>query len=146
MRFLWLFSMMLLGLLWTSPSDAEERLAVLEIQNADLPDKLLGLVSDQLRSGVQRAVDGQGITLMTRENIAVILEDMGVDASCVEGQCEVETGRNLRASYVVSASLDKLEDEYVLTVKMHGTEKGVLIATQTLLQRNNENYSVSLRR
>ena len=42
--------------------------------------------------------------IMTRESMAAILGDMGLDVSCVEGQCEVETARNLRAALVISGS------------------------------------------
>ena len=52
---------------------------------------------------------------------------MGLDTACVEGQCEVETARNLRAAYVVSGNLIQLEGQYILTVKLHESASGSLL-------------------
>ena len=104
-----------------SIASATERLAVLELSGDAAPTTVMQQLSDKLRAGALEAIraGGSELEIMTRESMAAILGDMGLDVACIEGQCEVETARNLRAAYVVSGSMIKLEGEYILTVKLH---------------------------
>lgn len=54
-------------------------------------------------------VRGRGYAVMTRESMAMILKDMGLDAQCQEGECEVETARNIGADLVVSGELVRIQ-------------------------------------
>ena len=56
-----------------------------------------------------------------------ILSDMGKDASCIKGVCEVEIARNIGASVVISGDLLYWDERYSLTLKIHESRKGRLI-------------------
>jgi len=105
-------------------------IAVLELSSESIPDLVLTSLTDELRAGALTALRETDASIMTRESIVAVLTDMGIDAACVEGQCEVETARNLRASYVVSGSVITLEGQHVLSVKLHDVQTGELLATE----------------
>jgi len=58
---------------------------------------------------------------MTRENMMVLLKDMG-KKDCSEGDCEVETARNIGADFVVSGSVVRIDAAFVVTLKLHETK------------------------
>ncbi len=112
------------------PAQAAERLAVLELQGKAMSADERALLSDEVRGAVVRAA-GQGIQVMTRENMEVMLTDMGIDASCVaEGACEVETARNLGVDYVVSGAVVLIGTTQVASLKLHRTENGQLLSSE----------------
>jgi len=104
------------------------RVAVLELQG-ELPTTALSLLSDKVRAGVLDAAQGRDIIVMSRENMAIMAKDMKVDLSCVEGACEVETGRNIGAAIVVSGGVTQMSGVWLCTVKVHRTDTGALIST-----------------
>ncbi len=98
MRHLAVLFVSLMGLVL--PAHAEElkpRIAVLEIKGS-LSRGQLSILSDKIRSGILLGVQGKGFVVMSRENTAVLLKDMGLDCESVEGECEVETGLNIGAA------------------------------------------------
>jgi hypothetical protein len=113
------------------PALAEEdppRIAVLEL-SGELDSKVLQVLSDKVRAGVLAGTAGRRLVVMTRENMAVIAGDMGVDLSCVEGECEVQTARNLGADLVISGSVVQIGGLWLCTLKLHETDRGGLIGT-----------------
>jgi hypothetical protein len=105
----------------------ESRLAVLEFGGGLEPAALTAL-SDRTRAAALEAVRAGGCAVMTRESMAMILKDMG--RKCVdEGDCEVETARNVGADLVVSGQVLKVEGNYLVTLKLHETAKGNLLST-----------------
>jgi len=122
-------SLCLLCLVAPSLAEAVERLAVLEL-SGDLALKERAFLTDAIRSEVVKTLPDH-IQVMTRENMEVMLTDMGLDASCVaEGACEVETARNLGVEQVVSGSILSLGGTIVLSVKLHNTGSGRLVAAE----------------
>jgi len=116
--------------LTSAPALAAERLAVLELQAKHLSADERTLLSDEVRGAVVETV-GRDIQVMTRENMEVMLSDMGIDASCVsEGACEVETARNLGVDFVVSGTVVDLSGKQVASLKLHQTENGQLLASK----------------
>jgi len=112
------------------PADAAERLAVLDLQSKTMDRDQRALLGDEVRGAVVRAV-GKQIEVMTQENMEVMLSDMGIDASCVsEGACEVETARNLGVDYVVSGTVVPMGDQQIMSLKLHQTDRGVLLASE----------------
>ena len=119
-----------LGVLFSPQAAAESaRIAVLELRGPVEAD-VLRLMTDEVRGGVLDATRGGDFIVMTRENMAIIAKDMGLDLSCVEGACEVETGRNLNAAYVVSGEVVAVGGSMNLMLKFHETEEGALRAKQ----------------
>jgi hypothetical protein len=116
--------------LTTNPAQADEqaRIAVLEIQGP-LEIRVLQTLSDRVRAGVLQAAPGTDYLVMGRENIALVAQDMGLDLSCLEGACEVETGRNIGAAFVVSGSLIQMDESWICSIKVHDTQSGALLQT-----------------
>jgi hypothetical protein len=124
-----------LTLLILLPASADAaRLAVLEINDLEIEQKVLAQISDGLREGALDTIRGSDadISVMTRESMLMMLDDMGIDPSCIEGECEVETARNIGADYVISATLLKLEGVWILSAKLHESEEGDLLATEKI--------------
>ncbi len=109
-------------------ASGEPRIAVLEIQG-QLPPGQLAVMSDKVRSGVLHAMQGRDYVVMSRENMAMLAKDMGLDLSCVEGACEVETGRNIGAAYVVTGTIQDMGGLLLGTLKVFNTDSGALLAT-----------------
>ena len=117
----------------SSPGEqpGSRRLAVLEFQGRNLDPDILMTFSDAVRGGALTGVAGGGFSVITRENMLVLLKDMGKD-ECTEGDCEVETARNIGADYVVSGKVVRMEDVYVVTLKLHETRRGTLLGTDSV--------------
>ncbi len=109
---------------------ATERLAVLELGGQSMAPQELGLLTDTVRGAVVDAVKAD-VQVMTRENMEVMLTDMGLDASCVsEGSCEVETARNLGVDYVMSGQIVAMGSLLVVSLKLHETDSGRLLSSK----------------
>jgi len=117
-------------LLLCTTAQAAERLAVLELSGAGLPPDQLAALTDAVRGGVKGKL-GNTVQVMTKENMEVMLTDMGLDASCIsEGACEVETARNLGVDHVVSGTLTMFGEKLVVSLKLHETASGQLLSTK----------------
>jgi hypothetical protein len=107
-----------------------QRLAVLEFRGALKPEGLEAL-ADEARAAALSAGRPHGVSVMTRESIAVVLKDMTGSSVCVEGECEVETARNIGADLVITGSVLQLEGTYLVNLKLHESARGTLLgATQ----------------
>jgi formylglycine-generating enzyme required for sulfatase activity len=98
------------------PGAARERCDVLET------------LADEVRAGVLAGLEGAAIDVMTRENTAEILKEMGT-AACTEGECEVETARLVGADYVVSGNVTLVEGTWFATMKLHAAASARLLRT-----------------
>ena len=125
--------MLLALLLLAAPAlAAPQRLAVLELRG-EFPQAVLATWTDQLREGALRATRGSSLEVMTRENTAVVARDMGLDLDCAEvsAECEIDIGRNIGADLLFSGSVVQMGATLVATVKLHHTERGVLLSSRT---------------
>ena len=116
------------------PASAEDikRIAVLEFRGIGLdPDFLLKL-SDQSRLAGVDVLPQEEYSVITRENMMLVLSDMGKDASCMEGSCEVDIGRNIGADYVVTGNVMWVEEKCLLTLKLYETKTGKLLAGEEI--------------
>ena len=104
-----------------------KRLAVLEFNGAKTQGEILEVFADTVRGGVVQGLAGRGIQVMTRENMMVLLRAMGKN-DCVEGDCEVETARNIGADFVISGSVVLVDQSFVVTLKLHESKGGSLLA------------------
>jgi hypothetical protein len=69
------------------------------------------------------------LSVMTRENLLVLLQASGKDLADCEGECEVDTGRRIGADAVVSGDVLKFGARYKLSLRLHETKGGRLLAT-----------------
>ena len=73
--------------------------------------------------------------VMTKENIYDLLEP-GVKLEDCVGQCEVETGRNLGAHYILTGVLGKIEGRYDLLIRLYETKKSELLSSKNVSGRS----------
>ena len=110
-------------------AQGQPRVAVLELKG-QLTRGQISVLSDKVRAGVLAGLQGKDYVVMTRESMAMLLKDMGIDCLEVEGECEVETGRNVGAAYVVSGAVEDVGGGLLLvSLKVHDTASGALKAT-----------------
>ncbi|MEN9800454.1 MAG: hypothetical protein RL653_4151 [Pseudomonadota bacterium] len=85
----------------------------------------LQVAADEARTATVRATRSLDAVVMTRENMLELVRSSG--GQCREGECEIETGRNLGADYIVTGDLVRLR-EFNLTLKLFDVRTGSLIA------------------
>src|SRR5205814_2116257 len=112
--------LLLLAMSFASRAE-DRRLAVLEMRGKGLDAQALGLLSESARAGALQAVRGKGVSVVTRENLMLLLKSAGVAPEDCEGECEVETGRRIGADFVVTGDAVRLEDRFVVSLKLHET-------------------------
>jgi TolB-like protein len=108
-----------------------KHMAVLEFQGKNLDQDILMTFADTVRGGALEGLQPHGVLVMTRENMLVLLREMG-KKECAEGDCEVETARNIGADYVISGKVVRIEQVYFVTLKLHETQGGSLLGTDTV--------------
>ena len=101
--------------------------AVLEFSGGDVDSDILHKLSDQSRIASSNTLPADQYHVMTRESMLEILKDMGKDSSCLTGKCEIELARNIGADYVITGDLLKIDDTYLLTLKLHNSYTGQLL-------------------
>ena len=116
-----------------------KRLAVLELRGVFEREEL-SVLSDQLRQGALAALKGTAYTVMTRENMAVLARNMGIDlAECQEGaECEVDIGRNVGADLVMSGAVVRFGSKLTVTIKVHDTNTGTLLSSKGVRAANED--------
>jgi hypothetical protein len=117
---------------WLSVSAAapvRKRLAVLELRGA-LEPSLLALVTDQVRSAALGVVRTHGVGVLTRENVSAVLKELGRSLACAEGDCEVETARNIGADLVVTGEVARVRGRYIVTLKLFDSASATLVSAQ----------------
>ena len=104
-----------------------EHLAVLEFTGSENED-LVSILSDQARAGALDQLDPLTYSIITRENMMQILNDMGKDETCIDGACEVDLARNIGADLVVSGNISKIGSTHLVMLKLHQSDNGTLLA------------------
>jgi hypothetical protein len=87
--------------------------------------EILRLFTDKARVGALTVLRPPEYVVMTRENTAQILKDMG--GQCAEGECEVETARLLGASIVVSGEVSFVEGTWIVSLRAHDVDSAALL-------------------
>lgn len=111
---------------------AEEFLAVLNING---PEEKIDFYSDLLRTYANKYTDYR---VITKENIEILVKPETL-AECV-GKCEIEVGRMLSASYVITGSLYK-KDQLIL--KYYSTKTATLINSVVVQNEIDKNLEMS---
>ena len=105
------------------------KLAVLELRNftKDLTHENAQYFTDVVRGAALRAQPQ--LEVITRENLLVLLQATGKKYEECEGECEVDTGRRIGADEIVSGEIQKLGKLYKLSLRLHDTREGRLLAS-----------------
>ena len=129
--------LIVLSLLAASAAEATERIAVLELGGSVEP-AARSLLTDRVREGVLAAVRGREFAVMTRENMAAMARDMGLDLACAEAsaECEVDLARNIGADFVVSGSVSDFAGSLAVALKLHETAGGSLLASKSAMAKD----------
>jgi TolB-like protein len=111
------------------PIIEQGKLAVLDFTNyaKDLSKEDVHYFADVVRGATLKAAPR--VEVMTRENLLVLLQATGKDASNCEGECEVDTGRRIGADAVISGEVLKVGSRYKISLKLHETHEGRLLST-----------------
>lgn len=119
-----------LALLWAAAAGAApRRIAVLELHNpAGLEAPEAAYLTDQVR-GAALGLPPDRFLVLTRENVLELLPP-GTDLADCVGACEVETGRNLGADFVVTGDVLRFGGELRVALKLHDTKDAKLLAQQ----------------
>ncbi len=91
--------------------------------------EILGLLTDEARSGALEVLRPPAYVVMTRENTAQLLKEMGGGQACTEGECEVETAKQVGADLVISGQVSAVEGQWLASVKLHDVRTAALLAT-----------------
>lgn len=119
----------LLACLAAPAAGAQRKLAVLELaDSAALDEGAVRFLAERVR-GEAAALPREAWLVMTRENLLALLPP-GTDLADCEGECEVETGRNIGADVVVSGEIVRLGDDLKVTLRAHETTGGTLLGQE----------------
>jgi len=102
---------------------------VLEFRDKVPPEQRIDVayLSDQVRAAVKEVLPQSRV--ITRENMLVLLQASGRNLEECEGECEVDTGRRIGADHIVSGEIQKVGSRYKLTLRLHDTKAGRLLAS-----------------
>ena len=105
------------------------KLAVLDLKNftKELNHENAQYFTDVIRQASLRMEPG--LDIMTRENLLVLLQSTGKKLEECEGECEVDTGRRIGADQIISGELQKVGTRFKLTLRLHDTHEGRLLAS-----------------
>lgn len=88
-------------------------------------------LTDKLRESAKKALPAyMGYVIMTRENIQQMLPP-GKSIEDCEGECLVETGKNINAHYIAQARVGKFGKNFTLTVEFYETMGNNLVGSFT---------------
>ena len=117
-------------------------LALILIAGASQPQKLVAVLPLAVRANAMDAaaretleeairnlagdtLTPQGYTVLTGDNTLRLLADNGIDPTkACEANCALEAAREMRAEVFVSGTVSKVEDEYVLFVRLFEQASG----------------------
>ena len=103
------------------------RLAVLDLhRSAGFTVEDARYLADVVRAAALKAAPR--LSVMTRENLLVLLQASGKELADCEGECEVDTGRRIGADAVVSGEVLRFGARYKLSLRLHETKDGRLLA------------------
>jgi TolB-like protein len=111
----------------------DRRIAVLEFRagRGKVETDALKLLSDKARGGALEAVRGDRFLIVTRETQETLLRQQGV-CNAQEGECDLETGRNLQAHYFLTGDVLEIGGVLHLTLKLFETSSGRFLAEETV--------------
>lgn len=140
--------MLCLNVALTTPAWAgtERRLAVLEFTSSvdTVSDIELAYLADKIRGAALRTLNPTEWTIMTRENMLVMIESNAEDLASCLGECEVETGQLIGAHRVVSGTLVTVGARLVLTLKVFDTNSGRMVGFDEVSGTDFEGLSTGL--
>lgn len=111
-------------------ANAKENIAVLDFQNrGGMTDGEVQLITDRINSVL---LDDGTFTVIERQQINEILKEQGFQRSgaCSEQECLVQMGQLLAVGKIISGSIGRLDDRFVVTMRIVEVQRGLLVAQE----------------
>ncbi len=149
LKFLWKFFLVIFTLMkkifilfqiFVNCIFAATHVAVLETvsENGVLSRSEKLFLTDRLRERAKSVLPSyMGYVIMTRENIQQMLP-LGKSIEDCEGNCLVETGKNIAADYVSQARIGKFGKQLTITVELYETAGNNLVGSFTAVKKDAE--------
>lgn len=132
-RVLCLLAVALLAMLLPGAAKSTGIISVLDLHNnAGLKGPETAYLTDLVRDALARNLPLDHFTIMTRESIIELLPEGTRLSDCLDASCEVEIGRTLGASYVVSGEILNFAGEQRLILKVHHCTSASFIGSETV--------------
>ena len=132
-----LLGIAMLVLLLPGPAWSAGIISVLDLHNnAGLKEPEIAYLTDLARDALVRNLPLENFTIMTRESILELLPKGTRLSDCLDASCEVEIGRTLGASYVVSGEVLTFSGEHRLIIKVHHCTSASFIGSETAAGQN----------
>ena len=113
-------------------SEDRKRVAVWEIIGIGMDQSLLRATSEQIRQGAVDVLPSAQYEVITRDNVILYLKENGGSCDELSGECKITIGQKIDAQYMVFGELLKLEQKYILTIKLHDSATGQMISMSTV--------------
>jgi formylglycine-generating enzyme required for sulfatase activity len=142
------FLIMILSLILSERiyAQSSNKIAVLQLSNrGNLKEGEVSYLTAQLQGLVQQKTKDL-YQVMTQDNILTLLPPNQTLENCIEGECEVNIGRLLGASLVVTSHIFRFGSQKTLryTVKLHETQTGTLLSSQTIKAQKVDTLEINL--
>lgn len=116
---------------------AKERISILDFSVSATAKKAVNQdasqdLTQQVRDAATNMIDPAKFEVMTRENILVMLPPGKKDLSECEGQCEVETARNLGSRWHVVGDVKKVGSALVLSIRLYDVLAGTSMSGERI--------------
>jgi hypothetical protein len=103
-----------------------KRIAVLEFRvESGVQLDSLETLTDDCRGAVADATRGAGALTLTRSNMDAVIKAVG--GECKEGECELETARNINVDHFLTGTVAKVQGELQLTLQVYESRVGSLL-------------------
>ena len=122
----------------------KERVAVLHLKNsAGVKAGEVSYLTQVLRQAANR-LSPERYLVMTRHNITELLPP-NVELEDCQGECAVETGRNIGAHWVLVGEVLRYGDALRVTLELHDTQSAALRASDTVKGRSASELETALK-
>jgi hypothetical protein len=137
--YLLLFALVVTILPDISVAVARDRVAILDFKVAKTEEGEMASTTFEaqaLTEALRASITELNLFLvMTKENMYELLEP-GVDLEDCIGKCEVETGRNMGAKYILTGVIGRLNGHYDLVIKLFNTKTGEFLSSKSVSGEN----------
>ena len=113
-------------------ADAPRLVAVMDLghEHATLPAGALETLEESIRSRTSDLLVPQGYGLLPKDKMMSVLYDNGIDAKrTCDSSCAIESGRELKARYVVEGVVSSIDGQHVAFVRVLDTTTGEVMGT-----------------
>lgn len=120
-----IFILTFLGITFSSIAQESKkiRIAIFDFKAGEsITKKEANMITDMVRTEM---IQKKKFTVIDRENIKTVLAEQGlIQKGCTDTSCEVKLGKMLAANKIMTGSISKLGNSYIITSHVTDVEKG----------------------